>query len=714
MKQYKKKVKKKKKNHISDEIVPTKHDKIGNINFYSEEVAKEIIEKLISLTISSNFKNKVEKQFNDFCLDEFLKKINNLIQIYHIDHETDDFNCSDNILSKIKYQKTDENKKRYKINKHEKALNQRNNCANEVLFDIANINKDEAIEMYVRHKKIDDYLNKSNYIENNLDLVKRNKIQFDIKIKDNNFWGVIPQPKTFNIDRTSVKFNVLKTQKDNSNKIIENENNSSKKNNISSIKKNYSLFLSKKSTVFQDKNKKDDNDEILKKNTKYKPILEMPYIELPEDENIKYKENEEIKQIRKKTLELLIEKEEELKKNNKMKNNKTSNQNQIIKGKFCTDSEGKIVMIKEINPESLLKEFWPITSNQKEILSGKSHQTIQKETYLLEQKAKKNIAYSNGMNPIIINNNMFYNKDNIKNNEKKNSKYKINDNINMFKEEMFNIQPPSLGYLSPKSERVEPSGSNFKIINPSVGVNIKEKNQTKTGGINFYETFHKFSINDFNKTLHDTLEWETKTKLKGNYSNNFNKNIIKEEINFQNDKNVNKDKLFRKTFSGGFKNRKNILKSNSDLFKINQKSPILKEILLKDVDININLTKKFGKSLSNENIFDRNIKSPTGRMDNNDRKRFNYEMINEFNKELIMGNYQFNKSKKPFLPKLPPKIKSAYPNLLKNYNNFNKTTNNFYRTRKKKNIIDLLTNFSNPSSANNKKRRIFSPLKDNK
>ena len=568
--------------------------------------------------------------------------------------------------------------------------------------------------MYVKHKKIDDYLNKSSYIENNLDLVKRNKIQFDIKIKDNNFWGVIPQPKTFNIDRTSVKFNALKTQKDNSNKIIENENNSSKQNNISSIKKKYSLFLSKKSTVFQDKNKKDDTDEILKRNTKYKPILEMPYIELPEDENIKYKENEEIKQIRKKTLELLLEKVEELKKNNKMKNNKTSNQNQKIKGKFCTDSEGKIVMIKEINPESLLKEFWPITSHQKEILPGKSHQTIQKETYLLEQKAKKNIAFNNGMTPIIINNNMFYNKDNIRNNEKKNSKYKINDNINMFKEEMFNIQPPSLTYLSPKNERIEPSGSNFKIINPSVGVNIKEKNQTKTGGINFYETFHKFSINDFNKTLHDTLEWETKTKLKGNYSNNFNKNIIKEEINFQNDKNVKKDKLFRKTFSGGFKNRKNILKSNSDLFTINQKSPVLKEILLKDVDININLTKNFGKSLSNENIFDRNIKSPTGRMANNDRKRLNYDMINEFNKELIMGNYQFNKSKKPFLPKLPPKIRSAFPNLLKNYNNFNKTTNNFYRTRQKKNMIDLLTNFSNPSSANNKKKRIFSPLKDNK
>ena len=37
-------------------------------------------------------------------------------------------------------------------------------------------------------------------------------------------------------------------------------------------------------------------------------------------------------------------------------------------------------MIKEIDPESLLREFWPITSNQNDILSGK---TIQAEQILL-------------------------------------------------------------------------------------------------------------------------------------------------------------------------------------------------------------------------------------------------------------------------------------------------------------------------------------------
>ena len=266
-------------------------------------------------------------------------------------------------------------------------------------------------------------------------------------------------------------------------------------------------------------------------------------------------------------------------------------------------------------------------------------------------------------------------------------------------------------HISPKNERIEPSGSNFEIISPSVGVKIKEKNRLKTGGVNFYDQFQKLSINEFNKTLKETLEWETKTKLKGNFLNIYNKNPIKEEKNIyeidENDKNNNKEKYFRKTFSGGFKTRKNILKSNSDLFTINQKNPTLKQVLLNDDELKT--IKKIGKSLSNENIFDRVIRSPTGRILNHDLKKFNFDLINEFNKELIMGNFKFKKSNKIFFFLLQPKNKSAFPKSTKNYNIFNKTANNFYRTRQKRNN-DLFSNLSSPLSANNKNKRIVSPV----
>ena len=78
MKPFKKrKIKKRKKtskeSNIDDEITPHKHEREGNLNFYSEEISKQIIEKIISNVISTNFYNNVERQFNDFCLDEFFK-----------------------------------------------------------------------------------------------------------------------------------------------------------------------------------------------------------------------------------------------------------------------------------------------------------------------------------------------------------------------------------------------------------------------------------------------------------------------------------------------------------------------------------------------------------------------------------------------------------------------------------------------------------------
>ena len=582
------------------------------------------------------------------------------------------------------------------------------------MLDIANVNKDEEIEMFVKNKKIDDFLNKSNLINNKIDLVKRYNIQFDIKIKDNNFWGEIIQPKSFRVDRTSTKFNILKNQKDNSNKIIENENlTSSKYNNNEALKRKYSMFLNQKSK----KIKQNYNVEISKKQKKFNPVLEMPFIEIPEEVYNKNKETEEIKQLRKETLEHILAKEEELKKYNKNKKIKAPIKNSNIKGKFCTDCEGKIVMIKEIRPESLLKEFWPISSNQKEILGGKSFQSFLKENYILEQKANKNIIYNNGNFINLLNSNTLSTKEKEMINEilKKNGKNKIDGNINLMKEEIFNIQPPPILHLSPRNERIEPSGSNFKIINPSVGVNIKEKNKVKAGGDNFFEKFHKYSINEFNKTLKETLEWETKTKLKGNLISNYNnnyKNIIKEENN-ENEKSNKKEKILRKTFSGGFNTRKNILKSNSDVFTINEKYPVLQDILLHDVEFDINNKHKLKeKSLSNENLFDRDIKSSLGRIINKNKK-IKYDMIDDFNRELIMGNFIYNKSRKQFLPKLPPKQnKIILPNLLNNYNNFNKTASNFYRTRQKRNN-DILSNLSSPLSANNKAKRINVFSKDN-
>ena len=90
----KKTKKKKKKKQDEDESGPQKHERTGNLNFFSEEISKNIIEKIISFTMSTNFKQNVERKSNNFCYQFLKKQFDNIIQIMHIDHENDDFDLS--------------------------------------------------------------------------------------------------------------------------------------------------------------------------------------------------------------------------------------------------------------------------------------------------------------------------------------------------------------------------------------------------------------------------------------------------------------------------------------------------------------------------------------------------------------------------------------------------------------------------------------------
>ena len=67
-------------------------------------------------------------------MDEFFKKIEKLVELAHLVHEIDDFNFSEEILSKIKYQKTDTNNKRHKIKKHKNIVEHKNHLDREAFF----------------------------------------------------------------------------------------------------------------------------------------------------------------------------------------------------------------------------------------------------------------------------------------------------------------------------------------------------------------------------------------------------------------------------------------------------------------------------------------------------------------------------------------------------------------------------------------------------
>ena len=60
--------------------------------------------------------------------------------------------------------------------------------------------------------------------------------------------------------------------------------------------------MKSKSNIFLDKY---NTNELLKTQKKYQPILQMPHISIPDDEFNKNEEGEEIKKLRKETIELI-------------------------------------------------------------------------------------------------------------------------------------------------------------------------------------------------------------------------------------------------------------------------------------------------------------------------------------------------------------------------------------------------------------------------
>ena len=102
-----------------------------------------MIEKIISLAISTNFTQNVEKKFDQFCINLITRKIDNLVEMVHINRDKDDFDIDNiDIQSYIKYNKSDANIQRYKSIIHKNAWEIRNDNAEDNLLDIANIPKD--------------------------------------------------------------------------------------------------------------------------------------------------------------------------------------------------------------------------------------------------------------------------------------------------------------------------------------------------------------------------------------------------------------------------------------------------------------------------------------------------------------------------------------------------------------------------------------------
>ena len=484
-------------------------------------IVNELIEKIISLSISKNFNKKIENSIPSSCFDFLCNAVDSYLSLNFISYDKEEINDS----NKIKEEKFNEN----------------------------NI---EGIEPILNNNKL-------NIIEPNFE----EQIFFNNYNRGENNWDLMDEPLSNKYDRyatTLVKFKEIDKEKNNKyNKEIleeideeyenittnENKNNNNNKNINEIMIRNERKEGTKKITTrinnilnYDDNN----NNNIKNKKRNLNEIMSQFSFHDLEDNNDIYKEpdNINIEKLRKEIQEKQNEQNEE-KKNIKLAKKDVENKmklavekNRQYAGKKITvDSNGEIIFIKGIKLDKLSKEFILMKTATKLVINEDK-----KDNDKSKSKKKKKKLNNLGIN-INNNNNV------INNNNEKEIKEKSNENNNNEKSEdggEKNIKgknqklPKIRGnkfrkentsedlYKKNLLKRIEEgpiilSGSNFEIMNMEVGVSIKEKEKYKTGGKDFYHKFNKYSIDNYNKQLKDTLHINSflKTQIEtDNYAKN--------------------------------------------------------------------------------------------------------------------------------------------------------------------------------------------------
>ena len=515
----------KKNSRINTRLSIAETENIPTIIFnkFSNEaniIVNELIEKIISLSISKNFNKKIENSIPSSCFDFLCNAVDSYLSLNFISYDKEEIN--DN--NKIKEEKFNEN----------------------------NI---EGIEPILNNNKL-------NIIEPNFE----EQIFFNNYNRGENNWDLMDEPLSNKYDRyatTLVKFKEIDKEKNNKyNKEIleeideeyenittnENKNNNNNKNINEIMIRNERKEGTKKITTrinnilnYDDNN----NNNIKNKKRNLNEIMSQFSFHDLEDNNDIYKEpdNINIEKLRKEIQEKQNEQNEE-KKNIKLAKKDVENKmklavekNRQYAGKKITvDSNGEIIFIKGIKLDKLSKEFILMKTATKLVINEDK-----KDNDKSKSKKKKKKLNNLGIN--INNNNV------INNNNEKEIKEKSNENNNNEKSEDGgdkNIKgknqklPKIRGnkfrkentsedlYKKNLLKRIEEgpiilSGSNFEIMNMEVGVSIKEKEKYKTGGKDFYHKFNKYSIDNYNKQLKDTLHINSflKTQIEtDNYAKN--------------------------------------------------------------------------------------------------------------------------------------------------------------------------------------------------
>ena len=503
-----------------------------HINQYqaNESIAKSIVDKIITISVRQSHNKHLNRRYNNYYFEYMQAQLDSLF--------------ATNFLYYYDEPETEERNKIF----WNKNLDKKNTWIEVIEPNSSKIDRYENIFM-----KFVDY---NPPTEENIDIKKspfarsntlkegsssKNDL-LDSKVKSNSSKRYSVKMKDYMIKKTNNKIlDILEERSSASSKDEENNLNPKKipkikksiRNSISSLNKNLSskreslknvLTKSqspqKEQTTENENNNNDDKDEIEQKNPrlKKKQILSMNYEEIPDLENELNSEAyspPEVESLRKEIVKGKIRKEKEEKKQalirkmstiNNTDENIFENDKRIIdSNKLTFDSNGEIISFKPFKIETLSKDFVSLKNGIKspELNNVNNKKTKMKKikNNKSEDASKTNIPKEKTKEKEII----------VKNPEDDpNGKNKLN----------------YVKISKIKNEQIIPSGSNFSLLLPNIGVTLKENDQVKKGTHEFGKFFKKYSINDYNKILRDYLPLQNKSMLKSKMSQSSQSNNL--------------------------------------------------------------------------------------------------------------------------------------------------------------------------------------------
>ena len=254
-----------------------------------------------------------------------------------------------------------------------------------------------------------------------------------------------------------------------------------------------------------------------------------------------------------------------LKKEEDKKKQKREKEKEVIQLKFMNDNNNK----KIIDSNKLTFD------SDGQIISFRQYRTDNLKDFLIPRNFIREVKKNNISNPSPKN---IKNSENNATTSNKTPKKNIQIIEDIIKNETINQDQTKIN--NKVFEKIIPSGSNYQIMSPEIGVTIKENGQWKEGPKDFSKYFKKYSLKDYDEMLNEHLPTLNKNFLRTSLDNMLGTKSLRNSV-------LNTNNISNNKMPNIKKRNSNDLNNNEEMSSYNPliTNPINETNLL-DKDIN--------------------------------------------------------------------------------------------------------------------------------